>query len=282
MNNIVIKSPWVMGNISIKPGNVVQISIVAYEHSAGMPARFCAGLIPAVEVAKQLKKINFESIIRVIDPTPIANYCNGWEPKQSQFRDVIVNFLNSNEIAFFFDEAEKIDNSALEVLGALGSELESSADMRIADMVQRIKASGKRHGGHSGASNATLYMAAHPFSWLDMHHPLIWKKSYSSSGYQFINLMSIPEERFTVVRKFLQMRRPDLCTNHNPLDRFMTVCNTPCYIPIEGEPTLIELNSHGRNWCHERYHELKDKSSNHKHALRDFEALLPFLKQGAN
>ncbi|MCX6765106.1 MAG: hypothetical protein NT148_01025 [Candidatus Nealsonbacteria bacterium] len=276
MNNRVIKSPWIVGNLSLRPGNAVQISIVAYEHSAGVPARFCAGLIPAIDVSKQLKQNAFESVVRVIDPTPIANYCNGWQPKQSQLKDLIAKFFNDNGVEFFFDEAEPIGNGALEVLGALAAELEYAKDEKVADMVERIRESGKRHGGDLGSDNSTLYMAAHPFSWLDMHHPLIWKKFYPPDGYHFVNLMSTSEERFTVVRKFLQRRRPDLCTNNNPTDRFMTICNTPCYIPLDGEPTLADLINHGHDWCHSRYCEFKAIGNHHARACKDFEALMAF------
>jgi len=278
MNNIVIRSPWIIGNLSLQPGKAMQISIVAYEHSAGMPARFCAGLIPAVEISRQLKKKDFESIVRVIDPTPIANYCNGWQVKQSQFRDVIADFFGSNDIAFFFDEAEQVSDGALGILSELGAELKYCADMRVSYAVQGIKDSGRKHGGVSGANNAFLYMAAHPFSWLDMHHPLIWKKSYPSEGHQFINLMSMAEERFAIVRRFLNERRPNLCTLNKPVDRYMTVCNIPCYIPLEGEPMFEDLTSHGYDWCCKRYHELETKSSKHKCALNDFEALMSFLE----
>jgi len=127
MNNVVIKSPWVIGNLSLRPKCVVQISIVAYEHEKGLPARFCAGLIPAAEVSKQLQAIGFESVVRVIDPTPIASYCNGWQ-KSTQFRDVIASFFGS-KTPFFFDESEQLQNGALEVLreigGAVGTDIDT-------------------------------------------------------------------------------------------------------------------------------------------------------------
>jgi len=275
--NTIIESSWVKDVFSFQPGKIVQISVVAYGHSAGIPARFYMGLIPAIELSRKLKLNDSKSVVRVVDPTPIANYCNGWETKQPYFRDIITNFLESNGVDFFFDEAEQICKGSLEILGALGTELEFSADEKVADIVQRIKVSGRRHGGESGANNATLYMAAHPFSWLDMYHPMIWKKSYPSENFQFVNLMSKPEERFAVVRKFLQKRRPDLCTKNNPDDRYMTVCDTPCYIPLEEEPTFEDLTKCGYNWCYKRYSELKKKSNNHRRAYKDFEVLMSFL-----
>lgn len=278
MNNVIIRSPWITKKLSLRPGKSVQISIVTYEHAAGIPARFCAGLIPAAGVSKQLLSLGFESVVRVIDPTSIANYCNGWQENQSQFRDVITKFLWDSNVAFFFDEAERVSNGAIDVLSSLGSELEVSRDRKVADIVRSIKESGKRHSGDSGFNNATLYMAAHPFSWLDMHHPLIWKKSYSPTEYHFVNLMSVAEERFIVVRRFLQERRPDLSSNINPIDRFTTLCHIPCYIPVAGEPTFADLVDRGYSWCHNRYSQLATESSNHVYAHKDFKALMSFLR----
>ncbi|MBU4274326.1 hypothetical protein KKE19_00755 [Patescibacteria group bacterium] len=282
MNNVIIKSPWIIGNLSLQPGKTVQISIVVYGHLMGMPARFCAGLVPAIDLSRRLKSHGFGSIIRAMDPTPIVNYCNRWQTEQPQlqFRDVTSKFLHSNGVNFFFDEAEQMRNEALEVLRTLGVELESSVDEKVVDMVQRIKESGRKHGGRAGSNNAVLYMAAHPFSWLDMYHPLIWKRLYSSDGFHFVNLMSKSEERFAVVRRFLRERRPDLCTKNNPVDKYMTVCNTPCYIPIEDEPLFADLSERGYNWCYGRYCDLKVKSKSHERACKDFEVLMLFLKLG--
>jgi len=149
--------------------------------------------------------------------------------------------------------------------------------VQIADMVRRIKESGRKHGGNSGLKNAILYMAAHPFSWLDMYHSLIWKKKYNPDDFHFVNLMSLPEERFKVIREFLRGRRPDLCTKYSLIDRYTALCNTPCYIPLEGEPRFVDLISRGRDWCREHYRELATKSVAHKRAHEDFEALLAFL-----
>lgn len=281
MENVSIKCSLVEQNFFLQPDKKVQISIVAYEHPVGMPARFCAGLFPAIALSRKIELNAIKTIVRLIDPTPIANYCNGWEMRQSQFRDVITKFLSDHNVSLFFDEAEQVDEGTLEILTSLGNELESATDEKVVDMVGRIKESGRKHGGKSGARNSVLYMAAHPFSWLDMYHPLIWKKEYSPECLQFVNLMSKPESRFTVVRKFLQERRPDLCTKFNPVDQYMTVCNTPCYIPLEEEPRFADLVNNGYDWCFKRYQGLKGKSSNHNRAYKDFGALMSFLGLGS-
>ncbi|MCX6754228.1 MAG: hypothetical protein NTU81_00125 [Candidatus Nomurabacteria bacterium] len=277
MENITINCQWIDGDFYPKMNKTIQISIVAYEHSSGIPARFCTGLIPAIELSKKLKSIGFKSLIRLINPTPIANYCNGWQTKESQFKNIISEFLNKHSIDFFFDEAEQVSNSGLEILSIIGEELLLAKDTMIIDMVQRVRESGRKHGGNLGAENAVLYMAAHPFSWLDMYHSLIWKKQYQNDDYQYVNLMSKPELRFTVLRKFLQEKRPDLSTSIKSVDLYMTVCNTPCYIRLEDEPTFTDLNIKGNDWCLKRYQEIKGKSSNHRRALKDFEALMSFL-----
>jgi hypothetical protein len=277
MDPVYIKSPWIEGEFLLDRNKRVQISIVAYEHPTGMPARFCAGLIPAIVLAKQAEGSSEKSIIRIIDPSPIANYCNGWVGTTSAFQSVIARFLGNYGVNYFFDRAEEVTPEMLEVLESLGSTLQIEADKKIGEMVARITESGRRHGGESGVRNALLYMAAHPFSWLDMYHPRIWQKEHRITGVQFVNLMSKPESRFTVVRKFLQERRPDLCTQANPTDLFMTVCNTPCYIPIEGEPLLADLTDKGYEWCHTRYYEMRKESGNHRRAYKDFESLYAFI-----
>lgn len=154
----------------------VQISVVAYEHANGIPARFLVGLIPAIELYRLAKSHGLDAVIRIIDPTHIASYCNGWSKIESKFTEIISEFLNLQNVSFFFDQAEELNNSSLEILKNIGSDLEQSTDSEIIAMVQRIKESGRKHGGDDGAENTLIYMAAHPFSWLDMYHPLIWKK----------------------------------------------------------------------------------------------------------
>ena len=275
--SISINCPWLEDVCICEEGRDVQISVVGYQHPDGIPARFCTGLIPAIELARQLAHHATKSTVRLIDPSPIANYCNGWRVDRPQFRDVFSKFLTEQRIDFFFDEAEEVSKDTLEILEVVGRELESSNDPVITDMISRIKESGKRHGGDSGESNAMLYMAAHPFSWLDMYHPLIWSKRYSPGDYHFINLMSKPESRFTVIRKYLRDRIPTLNSGIVSSDHYMTVCNTPCYIPLDDEPMHNDLTNRGYGWCHERYRELKNKSGNHRRALKDFESLLSFL-----
>lgn len=278
--SISVSCLWLKGNLTCEEGKTVQTSVVAYEHPAGIPARFCAGLIPAIALSRQLAVHGVKSTVRLIDPSPIANYCNGWEISEPQHRGILSEFLTDHGVNFFFDEAEQMTESAIGVLKAVGHELESATDPVIADMVIRIRESGRKHGGELGADNAVLYMAAHPFSWLDMYHPLVWSRQYSPDTCCFVNLMSKPEARFTMIRKHLRNRRPDLTSGINPADCYTTICNTPCYIPLEDEPTFVDLIGKGYRWCHDRYWEIKGKSGNHRRALKDFEALMSFLGQG--
>lgn len=277
---VAIKSDLVRESLCFEPGNAVQISIVAYGYPTGMPARFCAGLAPAADLANQLKLNGFKPIIRVVDPSPIANYCNSWPDNrqlQSSFRKAVSDFFSNAGIKFFFDEAERLSEDAIRFLRDIGSELESPGNKEVSEIVERLRESGRRHGGETGAANAMIYMAAHPFSWLDMHHPLVWKRFYSCDGYQFVNLMSKSEERFSEIRKFLREKRPDLRTENNPVDGYMTICDTPCYIPLEGEPGLSDLENYGYDWCLGQYYKLRKNSSNHKRAYKDFKALMFFL-----
>jgi hypothetical protein len=277
---VAIKSDLIRESFYFESGSAVQISIVAYGYPTGMPARFCAGLVPAADLASQLKLNGFKPIIRVVDPSPIANYCNGWPDNgqlQSSFQKTVSDFFSNVGVKFFFDEAERLSEDAIKFLRDIGSELESPSDKEVSEIVERLRESGRRHGGEAGAANTMIYMAAHPFSWLDMYHPLVWKRFFPRDGCQFVNLMSKSEERFSKIRKFLKEKRPDLRTGNNPIDSYMAICDTPCYIPLEGEPGLSNLENYGYDWCLERYYKLRKDSSNHKRAYKDFKALMLFL-----
>ena len=245
MKIIEIASPLVRGGpLSVKSGCTAQISIVSYEHQLGIPARFCAGLLPAIELYRKFELHGVKSVIRLADPTRIVDYCNGWVISNPIFRDIVSQFLQNNETQFFFDQAEPVGDDALNLLQELGSKLENPGDTIVHDIVQRIRESGRKHGGDVGAKNSIVYMAAHPFSWLNMHHPSLWKKPYPQDC-QLFNLMSRSEERYSFVRKFLQTVRPDLATSNQPFDIYMNVCDTPCYMPLEGEPKYVDLLEHG-------------------------------------
>ncbi|MBP6944422.1 hypothetical protein KBD61_03245 [Patescibacteria group bacterium] len=256
-------------------GGKVIVSVVAYTHPEGIPARFCVGLISAVQFSREIPSSSVE--IRIIDPSPIANYCNGWK-RNDAFQDIVVDFLTKQRVEFFFDRAEEVTEESLKILEDVGRVLESSSDQAVREMVGRIKDSGRRHGGAEGERNALLYMAAHPFSWLDMYHPLIWRRSYSPEAYQFVNMMSKAESRFTLIRKSLK-ERLQLASGITPTESYMTLCNTPCYIPLPREPLFPDFVQSGYAACLERYRALKGVSENHRRALRDFEALAPFLSE---
>lgn len=281
MSQRLIKCLFVRDEFTLQSTKKVQISIVAMEYPSGIPARFCVGLVPAVALSKQLASIGIASITRVIDPTPIASWCNGWKLEKSMFRGVISDFMRDHTTDFFFDESEQVSDNTVELLHQIGQELDSSTDAEVTDVIERIKNSARRHGGESGVKNSLLYMAAHPFSWLDMYHPLIWKRQYSSDELQFVNLIPQSETRFAVVRKFLQQRRPDLSSGLSLVDCYMTGCNPVYYIPYEDkegkEPLFSDLKTQGYAECHKRYKALKGKSSNHARVLKDFESLMSFI-----
>lgn len=274
MNKII--ESFILDSVEIPLNQTVEISVVAYEHPAGIPARFLTGFIPAITLAKHFESRGVKSVIRVIDPTSIANYCNGWRGSQARFQEIISNFFCDRKIDFFFDEAEPVNWESLEILQAIGSEIATSTDPQIVDLVSRIRESGKKHGGENGEKNSLIYLAAHPFSWHDLHHPAIWKTAPTLT-HTYINLISKAEERFTVVRKFVRNLRKDLRTCIDPLDRYMTVCNTPCYIRLQDEPTYDDLVSRGPEWCEERYRDLKARNRNCERISRDFQIFISHL-----
>ncbi|MBI2888615.1 MAG: hypothetical protein HYY10_01700 [Candidatus Liptonbacteria bacterium] len=288
MKEITVGSPCgfaglMEGPLTLQFRNLVTISVVMYEHREGIPARFFAGLVPALKLAESCElKRHFVTTIRVIDPTSIVNHCNGWSVHSSRMQEFVRQFLAAryqgerHAPPLFFDEAEPVGEAMLKVFRELGAELES-AEGKVRDAVVRLKESGRRHGGENGEKNAFLYMAAHPFSWLNFYHPAVWRKR-PSPHCQLINLMSKSEEPFSAVRKFLRQKRPDLVAKVQPVDRYMAVCEHPPYIPLDGEPLCEEVFTKGYGSCLEQYRSLAERGRKYKKALRDFEMLTRFVE----
>ncbi len=257
-------------------GDVI-VNTVAYEHSKGIPARFCAGLIPLIRLVRILELEGLRPIVRIIDPSPIARYCNGWKATESKMNSIATDFLCQNGIVrFFFDKAENVGEEAIKVMNDLGERLKMSSDEAIADIVRRIRESGRRHGGDLGEQNAILYMAAHPFSLLDMYHHSLWKKKYPASTVCF-NLMSKSEERFAIIRSFLNQAVPELSTGIRAFNLYSKICETPCYIPVGGEPTHADIETLGYRRCFDRYRDLRKESGNYEKICKDFRMLIEFL-----
>ena len=103
MEFIRIKNPLIVGEFALDPSKKVLISIVAYEFPKGIPARFYIGLIPAIGLSKQLASFDIQSKIRLVDPTNIAGYCNGWEKKRSQVKDIAAEFLDDHGVDIILD-----------------------------------------------------------------------------------------------------------------------------------------------------------------------------------
>lgn len=288
MKEITVSKPGetpglIEGPLALQFRNLVTISVVMYEHQEGIPARFCAGLVPALKLADSHElRQHFHTTIRIIDPIPIVNHCNGWSVGSSRMKECVRRLLAecypgaSKPPLIFFDEAEPVNEKMLGVFQEVIRELES-ADEKIRGVVQQLKESGRRHGGERGEEHALLYIAAHPFSWLNFYHHSVWKRS-SLPHCQYVNLMSRSEEPFSRVRRFLIKKRPDLMAKVQPIDRYMTVCTTPSYIPLNGEPMCDDVLTKGYDWCLAQYRSLKGVSRQHEGACRDFEMLARFVE----
>ncbi|MFA6050372.1 MAG: hypothetical protein WC761_04215 [Candidatus Paceibacterota bacterium] len=257
----------ISGNLNFHSNDVL-ISLVVYEHPNGLPARFCAGLLPAVSLYRKFEASGVRVKVRVIDPSPIASFCNGWNNGQSQCLREVKKFLSLHSINYFIDVAEKPTDEAVAILDRLGSCLESTPDDNVKELVVQVRESGRKHGGEQGYQNSLRYMAAHPFSWHDMHHPSLWK--YRPNGALRINLMSPAEQRFSIIREYLINHEKDLVIEEKPVDRYTTICRTPCYIPLVGEPTLTDLKTKGVDWCKERYRALSKSGRAYEQACQDF------------
>lgn len=254
-------------------GGTVVISVVAYQHPAGIPARLCAGLLAAIELYHRLP-IGVAQL-RIVDPSPIAAYCNGWS-LCNETTSILQTFCEQASIHPVFDPAQPPCKESLDILQRVGERLMRTENPAVREMIQRIRESGRIHGGANGEQNALIYMAAHPFSWLDQYHPLIWQRRYPRDGCQYVNMLSQAESRFSLIRDELR-QQPDYPSGLESEDLYMKICNVPCYIPLPQEPTYTEAKRVGWDACLAQYHNLKRLSENHRRATKDMEALIAFL-----
>lgn len=272
-----VTSDLIKGAVTIPAdATTLVISVVAYQHPVGVPARFLAGMVPAIDLARKAAAQGVSATIRVIDPSPIAEHCNGWRVEKPIVWDLIKDFLTQHGVEFSFDRAAPVTDETQALLKRVGAQLQSPDDPAVADMIGRITASGKVHGGQDGERNALLYAAAHPFSWLEFSSPLLWDCK-PVSGCHYINLISNAEARYTLIRQYLRRCMPEMHSGIEPADHEMAVCSTPCYMLVGGEPTLEDLNQFGVDACRKRYFGARTADQNHKRAFRDFEVLMQYL-----
>ncbi|MBU6323197.1 MAG: hypothetical protein KGI41_04205 [Patescibacteria group bacterium] len=268
----VFTNELIAGSVTLRGDAKAVISTVAYEHPDGMPARFAAGLIPAFVLARQLRERGIFTIVRIIDPTRVANYCNGWQMGSDKLDQVVGELAAMLEDRISTTEScMPLTGTSIRLLRSLANELEE-ADGAVGEMLERLRCSGRRHGGENGARNVALYAAAHPFSWLDLLHDSLWRgRSYEA--YQHINLMSKPESRFSVMRAYLRDRHPEIASKAPRIDLEMKVCNTPCYLRLDDEPTFDDFMRDGYDTTLETYYALRTRSQNHRRAYNDFKVL---------
>ena len=81
------------------PDDTVQINVVVYGSPYGIPARFFAGLIPAVLLVKKLRSVGKEVILRAFCSIHIAAFCNDWQDDLA----VVQNRKAINFAEWFFD-----------------------------------------------------------------------------------------------------------------------------------------------------------------------------------
>lgn len=276
MHNVQVCSAF-LTPITCDASKVHILSVVCYAYPSHVPARLCAGLVPAVALARALQSHGIRAHIRIIDPSPIASYCNGWDTDQRCAQEAVLTFCTHNAVACTIYRAKSVSTDSLTVMHTLGDSLSMASSAEVASMVERICTSGERHGGSRGRQNALLYMAAHPFSWLDMQNDLFWPERFPSTEYACINIVSKAEERYSLIRSYLCNTHPELRSQNRPHDVTMSICGTPSYVPLPEEPTLDDMRTHGHQWCLERYASLRSKSENHRRAHRDFMHFMDYL-----
>ncbi len=187
----------------------IQLNVVVYGSPKGIPARFFAGIIPAILLAKKFIAQEKDVCIRVFNPITIASFCNGWqngEDKERQNKKAITlaeKFLEKQGIPFFFDPSLPVSDEMMKALQPLEEAIRNEPTLR--GTLKRLETSGLRYGGGIGEKQSALYAVAHPFGWQDLWHQSLWL-SKPAMGTTVINIMSEAEKPFSTVRRFLVER----------------------------------------------------------------------------
>lgn len=277
-----IDTPFLTSPVMVPVGKELVISIVAYETPDGLPARFLAGVMPAIDVAQKATESGISTVVRVIDPAPIASHFNGWDAYPTSHHELLSSFFGQCGVKFYIDRAatvtpdmECVIDSLASVLNELLNQDGVSESASIAAYKQLLKSAEKR--GQEGLKNTLRYVAAHPFSWLEFYHESLWSNRHNLDAH-YINLMSKSESRFTAVGDLLLGYGTDFCSGLKPKRYHFTCCKMPSYVRQPDEPSFVDLKTIGPRACLERYGELaKRDSSRFRGPKGDLDLFLTFL-----
>ncbi len=283
VGRIMEKVNFIRGDpLSMVPSNtpLVTINVVTYEHGAGAPARCMAGFLPAIQLYNALSNRGIMTTVRIIAPSKIARHCNGWDlDGNDRVVRKATDMLAAANVEHFVAAPAGMDlvQPALESVAHL---LKNAPDA-IGECVQKLRASGLRHGGEQGEQNALLYAAAHPYSWQDLYDSRIWPDRPLGGGVR-LNVMSRAERRFQPIRHYLAVIQSEQTVSGPSGDFFTELCDTPGYIPLPGEPLIETLEQEGPARCHDIYRNLKTngggaEKETYRRAHRDFRVLMNYL-----
>ena len=268
------------------PGNTIQINVVVYGSPLGIPARFFAGLIPAVLLAKKFRSMGKEVILRAFCSIHIATFCNGWQGDLAAVQNrKAINFaewfFDRHNISFFIDYSCQVSDEMKTILGHLEAAIKEEPTLQ--GVVGKLQGSGFRYGGEVGRERSILYAAAHPFGWQDLWHPSVWLKKPDENT-AVVNVMSESEKSFSMVRKFLVDRFSEYRLPRVN-DVLTKTCQVPHYILFPGEPTMEDLQRKGIAACVQRYGRMLELASSDSERtmvqklLKDFVSVCEFLAE---
>lgn len=230
---------------SVAEDKTVLINNVFGINNNGMlPARFLSGFLSTFSLARTIQEVSDGDInpqVRIFRPINITQHINGISDeatkrqiKQGNKMLQSLAFQHFSTIDFFIEDDLPITENALQVLLQVASLIDLHCDKEV---IGKIRESGRIRGGEQGAQNALIYAAHHPFGWIDLHHPSIFREV---PPHVIINTLPPSEKKYTEVRKRLEQiiggsgselivpigTRQELVIN---------MCGTPHYIFLEDE-----------------------------------------------
>lgn len=167
-----------------------------------LPARFLRGFLPAFKLAEDIRRISDGRItptVRVFQPIHFSTFTDDVDEdvvKEQQELGISCILAMSKRhfplTEVLVENDQPFTDKAEEILVEVASLIDPPADL-----LDRLKRSGRKWGGELGEARSLIYGAHHPFGWSDLFHPAFFE---ACPPRVVVNSLPPAEKKFTLIR----------------------------------------------------------------------------------
>lgn len=261
-------------------GNDAGVNVVFGIPHQELPARFLAGLVPAIAF---IETVNQNAELRIFVPLHLALH-TGVSPVQAERKKqqgllFIQKFqtIFHPELTWFVDVDKPMTQTAIEFLIKLSDQLPVQ-NPEIQSAWESILSSARRRGDEK---TAKVYGPHHIFGWQDCHEPNLFFEQLPKTI--TINVMSTAERPFRLVRQAVvrgvEKNHSEILVHGHHLDLETALCRRPHYLRVSikntQEPSLDDLLLAGFQEVHRELtgQAASGVSKKFREALKDLESV---------